>query len=55
MSDHVNALAPVVERALDARGVREALGSQRDPEPEPRADGGRTGWGAARHAADRVD
>lgn len=56
MSDsHVDALTPFVERALDAHSAREALGPAEDPQPEPRGDGGQTGWGAARHAGGRLD
>lgn len=51
----MNALAPVVERALDPADAREALGEARSSPSEPRDERVRTGWDAARNAADRVD
>lgn len=63
MSEPVNALAPVVERALDPVAAREALGpaggthhvSGVSPGDEPPGPSVPTEWGAARHAASRTD
>lgn len=55
MSEPVSSLAPFVERALTEPEVVEALGPDGSSTPEPRADGGRTGWGAARSAVERLD
>jgi len=52
MSNHVDALAPFVERALDARGVVEALGTG-ERSRAPRSSG--TEWGAAASAASRLE
>lgn len=50
MSEPVDALAPFVERALDGPDRVEALGKPERPRPT-----GSSGWGAADHAAKRVD
>lgn len=50
----VNGLAPFVERALDERDAREALGPARSSDREPRGSDARTTWSAAHHAGQRV-
>ncbi len=50
----VSGLAPFVERALDDRSAREALGPSLSSPDEPGGSDARAAWSAAHHAGQRV-